>query len=253
VIVIGAGRVGTALADRAAAAGVPCTLIDREHGWDALLAAPGAPILITTRNDDLGAVIDRVPRARHNDLVCVQNGAIRELLASRFLPHVTRGILYFAVPAKGAPIEPGRSSPFCGPHAYAVAEWFVSLDLDASVLGWAQFSSYELEKMIWLAAFGAMGDAYGEDVGTVATNRVGELAIVVEELRCVGRAVMGVDLDLDALMHDLIAYSMSIPRFRAGVREFTWRNGWFMAKGADYHVDQPAHVRLLQVAGHWPS
>lgn len=253
MIVIGAGRVGTALAQRSLAAGVPCMVIDRERGWDALDGLAGTPILVAVRNDDLGAVIDRVPHDRRSDLVFVQNGAVREFLASRYLPHATRGILRFAVPTKGAPIEPGGENPFCGPHAYTVAEWCVTMDLDAQVVDWARFSAFEVEKMIWLAAFGAMGDAYDEDVGTIAMTRVGELAIVVEELRCVGRAVMGVDLDLDWLIKRLCAYAMSIPRFRAGVREITWRNGWFIARGGEYGVEQPAHLRLLQVAGHWPA
>lgn len=253
MIVIGAGRIGTALAERSAAAGIDCAVIDRERGWELLDGLMGTPILVAVRNDDLGRVIDRVPHDRRNDLVFVQNGAVREFLASRYLPHATRGILRFAVPTKGAPIEPGGENPFCGPHAYTVAEWFLAMGLDAKVVDWARFSASEVEKMIWLAAFGAMGDAYDEDVGTIATNRVGELAIVVEELRCVGRAVMGVDLDLDWLMKRLCAYSMSMPTYRAAVKEITWRNGWFLVRGGEYNVDQPAHKRLLQVAGHWPA
>ena len=51
MIVIGGGRVGTALAERSAEVGIDCTLVSRQHGWEALAGPPGDPILVTVRND----------------------------------------------------------------------------------------------------------------------------------------------------------------------------------------------------------
>lgn len=253
MLAIGAGRIGTALRDLAATHELPLTLIERDRGWEALDEPAGDPIVVCVRNDDLAAVVARVPESRRIDLVFVQNGAMREFLASWYLPHATRGVLYFAVPAKGAPIEIGYDSPFCGAHAAYVSRWLAEAKVPAREVDWARFSLYELEKMIWIAAFGALGDAYGEDVGTISATRPTELAALADELRTVGRAVMGVDIELDFLMKRLCGYADRIPRFRAGVRELAWRNGWFVQKAIDFQLAHATHLGLLRAGGHWPA
>lgn len=253
MVAIGAGRVGTALAAAATAASLPYRQIDREHGWEVLSEPEGEPVLVLVRNDDLAAVIDRVPPSRRPDLVFVQNGAMREFLASRYMPHATRGILYFAVPSRGAPIQVGAESVFCGHHAPYLVQWFGQSGIASRQAEWARFSLAELEKMVWISAFGALGDAYDEDVGTIAENRVGEVAVLADELRTVGRAIMGVDVELDWLVKRLCGYSARIPRFRAGVREFTWRNGWFVHKAQEWNLPTAMHIKLLQAGGHWPA
>ena len=123
MIIIGGGRVGQALETRAAMRGVPCVVIRRDTGWDALHADDCGPILVATRNDDLDAVVARVPEQRHGDLVFLQNGMLRSWLADHGLADATRGLLFFAVAQRGDDLNPGGDSPFAGPRASAVVRW----------------------------------------------------------------------------------------------------------------------------------
>ncbi len=253
MLAIGSGRIGLALQRSAAEKGLPYRLIERTTGWDLLEEPAGEPILVLTRNDDLAAVLDRVPTERLSDLVFVQNGAMREFLASRYLPHATRGVLFFAVADRTSAIQVGANSPVCGHHAGYVSQWFTEAGLPSKGMDWARFSLYELEKMIWISTFGVLGDAYDKDVGTLAEHHPGEIAVLADELRTVGRAVMGVDVELDWLVNRMCTYSSKIPRFRAGVREFAWRNGWFVKKATEWGLPQALHLELLKKGGHWPS
>ena len=82
---IGAGRIGGALQARAAQKQRPIAVLGRHDDWRVLDAPSGAPIVVCTRNDDLPAVLARVPQARHGDLVFVQNGMLRPWLAANGL------------------------------------------------------------------------------------------------------------------------------------------------------------------------
>lgn len=253
MLAIGSGRIGLALGRAAAEKELPYRVIDRTSGWELLDETAGEPILVLTRNDDLAGVLDRVPTDRLSDLVFVQNGALREFLASRYLPHATRGVLFFAVADRTSAPLVGGFSPFCGHHAGYVTEWLNQAGLPSKGMDWARFSLYELEKMVWISAFGALGDAYDKDVGTLAEQHPGEIAVLADELRTVGRAVMGVDIELDWLVNRMCTYSSKIPRFRAGVREFTWRNGWFVQKATEWGLGQALHIELLKKGGNWPG
>lgn len=245
MVVIGAGRIGRALALRAANAGQPCTLVGREEGWDALERTPG-PIVLAVRNDDLDAVVDRVPSYRHGDLVFVQNGMLRPWLAERGLSGNTRGLLYVAVSQRGTPGEPGQPSPFTGPHAAPVAGWLTSLGFPAWSVDWPHFSMYELEKLLWIATFGLLSERFGCTVGEVATEHRDTVTALVDELRVVGRRHLGVDLPLEALVQRLCDYSMTVADFRGSVKEWRWRNGWFVQ--AARHP-MPVHAELLAAVG----
>ena len=249
MIVIGAGRVGAALQGLAATADADCALVDRTSGWESLDGPVGVPVLVAVRNDDLDGVLDRVPGHRRPDLVFVQNGMVRPWLRSRALVSATRGLLFFAVPKVGAPVQPGGASPFCGPRAPHVVHWLSQLGLPAREVDWARFSAAELEKLVWNAAFGLMCQRHEADVGTVVAEHRDELSSLVRELAAVGRAAMGVELPHDYLLNRLCEYSLSIPRYRGSVKEWRWRNGWFDAMAARYRSQTPTHRALLRGVG----
>jgi len=250
MIVIGAGRVGTALARRAEERGLPCALVRRDAGWEALEGRPGTPILVATRNDDLPEVVAQVPEHRREDLVFVQNGMVRPWLREQLLGQSTRGLLYFSVPSLGAPIEIGdRPSPLCGPRSLETVGWLVDLGIPAISVDWARFSAFELEKLIWTSAFGVLCETFDCDVGTICAERTAELRSLVRELSRVGRASMGVDLPIEWLLGRLCAYSASIPTTRASVKEWRWRNGWFVEEAARRGVATPVHLHLLEGIG----
>ena len=224
MIIIGAGRIGTALYAASMTRSIPCTLVTREENWKAVERPPGDPIVLAVRNAHLPAILERIPEHRRADLVFVQNGAIREWLANQSLGGCTRGILYFGVPSLGAPIQPGGVSPFSGPQAGRMTHWLVSLDLKAKAMDWGRFSAYELEKIAWLCAFGLLGDRYDATVSEIMEQHADVLEALVDEIRQVGRAAMSVDLPLDYLRSVVDYYT--IPTWRASVKEWRWRNGW---------------------------
>jgi ketopantoate reductase len=243
--VIGAGRIGTALCERDPSR---FSLIDREHGWQRLDAPAGAAILLAVRNDDLEAVLARVPEHRHGDLVFVQNGMLRPWLAAHGLSGATRGLLFMAVPKRGAAIEPGGESPFCGPHAHALVDAFMAAELPSRCVDAQEFAAIELEKLLWNSCFGLLCDAFACDVGTVVREHFTELRELVAELLTIAAPALGVSLALDPLVERLAAYSRSIPSFRASLKEWRWRNGWFVELAREHDESLPVHERLLALA-----
>lgn len=246
MLLIGSGRIGTAL-HRAAGADAS-TLIDRDHGWEALQGEAGEPVMLCVRNDDLDAVIDRVPEHRRADLVIVQNGALREYLADKGLTGVTRGLLYFAVAKKGDPISPGRTSWFTGPHGQECAAFLNRCGVEAQAIDWMRFAAKELEKLAWICVFGPLCDKHGVPVGRVVDEHYDEVAALTAEVRVIGRRAYGVDLPIDWLVHRLCDYSRSIPDYRASVKEWEWRNGWIQRTADAAGVDLPVHRAVLEAA-----
>lgn len=246
MLVIGAGRVGGAL-HRLAPAELP--LIDRVDNWDLLERPAGEPILVTVRNDDLDAVLARVPAARRDDLVFVQNGLLRRYLAERGLAGATRGLLFFAVPRRGDPIQPGAPSPFHGRHAAAIVATLVRLGVAAEAVDAEAFAAVELEKLMWNCCFGVCCEAFACSVGEVVERHTDALRELVGELLPIGERLVGSSLALDPLVERLCAYSRSIPSFVAGVREWSWRNGPFVDAAASLGYATPTHARLLRASG----
>lgn len=242
IIIIGAGRIGGALA---AASPLPCTLVTRDRGWEALLEPAGDPLLVCVRNDDLEAVVERVPAMRRADLVFVQNGMLDGWLAAHGLADSTRGVLFFAVAARGAAIDAGGVSPFTGPHAPALADWLISLGVPAQAVDRPRFAAIMLEKLIWNAAFGLLCERHGVTAGEVLARHAEDLERIVAELNAVGRAALGVDLEDTALLARLRAFAARIPETRAGLKEWSWRGGWFVAAAREHGLEMPAHARLL--------
>jgi ketopantoate reductase len=249
MVVIGAGRVGLALSERAAAHGLPCALVTRTENWGVLQGPPGDPVVLAVRNDDLAELIDRVPVWRRDDLVFVQNGAVRGWLASRGLSQCTRGLLFFAVATRGAAIEAGPPSPFCGPHAGAMVRILTTMGLPAQFAHWPQFTSLELEKMLWIAVFGLLCQRFDATVGEVVENHYDAIVGLTQELSAVGRASMGVDRPAARWVDALVAYSMTIPNYKGSVKEWPWRNGWFVAEATRYRKACPLHETILAAAG----
>ena len=239
-VVIGAGRIGTAFA-RAAG----CAVVSRHRGWYVLDEPAGDPIAVCVRNDDLGPVLSSVPKHRRPDLVFVQNGMLEPWLEDHGLEVNTRGLLFFAVSERGGPVDPGGVSRFTGPHANAMALWLESLGLRAEVIGRRAFAAAMLEKLIWNSAFGLLCERHGVDVGGVLGEHDGELADLARELAAVGRVALDIDLDDAALLANLRAYAGSIPRNRAGVKEWRWRGGWFIDAARKRGVPIPTHDSLV--------
>lgn len=246
ISVIGAGRVGGALAARSP---IDCDLVTRDAGWEALDAAAGAPVVVAARNDDLDDVLARVPAHRRPDLVFVQNGILEPWLKRHGLEDSTRGLLYFAVARRGAPIEPGGTSLFTGPHAAALVDWLRAMRLPASEAAPDEFRAEMLEKLLWNTSFGLLCEVHDCSVGEVLELHIDPLAALVRELAEVGRAGVGVALETESLLDRLCAYARAIPTYRGAVKDWPWRNGWFVETARAHGLATPVHDGLLRSIG----
>lgn len=255
IAIVGAGRIGTALYTQSQQAGSACGLwqrADKPSLAGQLLGdlPPHTPLVICTRNDALSAVLQAIPAERHADLVLVQNGMLRDFVRDHQLPELTRGLLFFAVASRGGPAEPGGVSPFCGRHAAEVASWLNSLGLPAGCVGTADFAALEVEKLLWNCIFGLLSQALQLPVGSVVAQHRDAVVALVHELLPVAlraapeaSAALGSRVGEQALVDRLCGYSMAIADYRGAVKEWPWRNGWFVATaGADA---LPVHTKWL--------
>lgn len=245
MVIIGGGRIGTALQRRAAARGDACVVLGRDddagEAWD----EPG-PLLVCTRNDDLDAVLARTPPGRRGDLFFLQNGMLRPWLSRHGLGANGRGLLFVAVARKGDDALPGGTSPLCGRHGETVAAWLRGLDLPAVAVDPSAFAVVELEKLVWNSAFGLLCQALDVDVGAaLADARCDRL---LRELIDVGARGMDLAIDETAMIARLRAYAATIPRYRGAVREWPWRNGYFVRAAAEQGCALPVHSALAAQA-----
>ncbi len=245
MVIVGAGRVGCSLERRATSLGVPCILRRRGEspvpdGW-----SPGEPLLLAVRNDDLDAVLDTIhPKARE-DVVFVQNGMLRPWLASRNFVAPTRGLLFFSASERGGPVIDGGVSPFFGPHAIGVAAWLQALGLNAATVSAASFAEIELEKLVWNSTFGLLCEVHQVSVGELVDRHAPDVVAVAEELIAVGAISLGLQVDAEAMVGRLHAYSRSIAAYRGAVREWRWRNGWFVDEARARGLSTPIHGAML--------
>ena len=248
MVIIGGGRIGLALQQAAIVAQQPCLLLRRADAWEVLQAHESTPILLAVRNDDLADVLARVPDHRRADLVFLQNGMLRPWLAEHGLQHATRGLIFFAVAKRGDVPRPGGESPLFGPHAAAVAAWLTAIGLPAHEVDSAAFASVELEKLLWNSVFGVLCQAFQCAVDDVVYDYPAELYELVAEYVAVAAAEFGSAVDVKDLVKRMSVYSLTIEGFRASVKEYAWRNGWFVAQAKAQGVEMPVHTRLFGLA-----
>lgn len=250
MIVIGAGRIGTGLQANAESRGLPVSLVERSSGWEALDRAAGDAVLVAVRNDDLRSVIPRIPVHRRDDLVFVQNGAVREVLAEHGLGHATRGVLYVLAAHRHAPPIPGGTNVFSGPRAAVTCEWLGSIGLPSEAVERSAFTEFELEKLLWLACNGPLCQSHAVPVGTVAGAHRVELEALVHELAPIGRATWGAVAETEQIIARMVKYSKSIPDYQASVKEWPWRNGWLRQQARTQRIPTPIHDALLAEIGY---
>jgi ketopantoate reductase len=252
LVVVGAGRVGSAFVRAAESAGLAVDVVRREGPDDPLRSgAIGTPILVCTRADALEGVIAATAPARRADLVFVQNGMIRPLLAAHGLADATQGLLYFAATSRTGPVEPGAPSLFWGPHAAAVAALLHGAHIPAAVLTDRREFSREIgTKLAWNAIFGLLGERFDESVGETLARRPDALAALAAELAQVLERGLDTTIPAQALVDRLLAYSASIPTFQARVRELPWRSGWIFRAARSYALATPLHDHLLAETGY---
>ncbi len=249
MIVIGAGRVGEALRRASARRGASCRIVSRTAGWSCLEEEGGVPVLVAVRNHDLDEVIARVPAHRRADLVFLQNGLFDPLLARHDLLECSRGLLYFAVPRWGDDLIGGQTSWFTGPQGECVTDWMGHLGVKAACVGRRIFEQHELEKVCWLVTHGLLCAVHHVTVGEVAEHHHEALLALTTELVEVATVERGGGEDPASIVERLRSYSRTIPSFCASVKEWEWRDGWFVEAAAKHGIRTPTHHELLHRAG----
>jgi ketopantoate reductase len=245
MIIIGQGRVGSGLSRRAERKRVPHQVVTREAGWNLIEGGGHGPILVCTNAGDLTTVVENTPTGRREDLVFVQNGMLDSALGKLDCGDNTRGLLYFAASGRGAEIDPGGDSIFTGQHAMSVANWFHAIALGAKKVTRAEFSNEMASKLIWNCTFGLLCDVRGVSVGMLVEESREEVDALVAELCAVSNAAIGTTLQSETVSADLCSYSLSIASYCGSLKQWEWRNGWFVAASRTYGVPTPIHDRLL--------
>ena len=245
MIIIGNGRVGGGLKLRAERLGSRVRCLGRGDNLDGLKRTGGEPILVCTNAGDLAEVIDATPAQYRPDLVFVQNGMLDTFLTREGLSDSTRGLLYFAVPKRGLEPQPGGASIFSGPHAEAMTEFFRELDLEARCVSRQDFSNEMASKLIWNCVFGLLSDVIDRPVGTICTDYRASVDELVAELVAVCNAGIQTTLEATTTSDALVAYSMSIPEYQGALKQWEWRNGWFVETARRLSMDTPLHDKFL--------
>lgn len=226
--IVGKGRIGSFLAKH----GQNDLIIER--GQEIPPDAPG-PVYVCTRSDDLGDIITSCPPEKKDDLVFVQNGMMEKYLRSFNVDENTRCNLYFAIPKLGAkPIDgitytdPEGLTAVCGKWQDAFAERLERVGLTCKIYKERDFRRSQLEKLIWICAFNLIGSVHGGiTMGEVAKMHVNEVTEMSRELATMIRFTLTVGM-LPNIEDRLMAYATRVKDFPTGLKEFRWRNGFFM-------------------------
>lgn len=237
--IVGNGRVGQALSMMGNNNDVIIKRGEKVEG-------PPGPIIVTTRNDDLEAVIEATAEDRRKDLVFIQNGMLQPFLDNKGLGQNTQVLVFFAVAKLGDAPKDGKTdtnpeglTAAQGIHADAFAARLASGGLSCKVVGPEEYKKQMLEKLIWICAFMAVGAKHKCTVGDVESQYTEEVSKLIQELGNGGSQKLGVSLD-DGLIERLLAYSRSVASFPTALKEFKWRNGWFYTQSAAaLEADQP--------------
>ena len=231
-IIIGAGRVGTALASFTKRS----RLVRRGES----LPTAAGPIIVCTRNDSLAEVLSLVPLNRREDLIFVQNGMIHSWLQDHSLSSCTQALLYFAVSKRGeAPVD-GGGSVVCGPRANEFAALLRAGNIQCSVVQPNELLALSVEKLLWNCTFGVLCQYHDKPVGDICRDNEAQTRALIDELKGVAERALNIHLD-DLVGQRLIEYSLSIPEYKGAVKEWPWRNGWFWDRERS-----PLHQQYLQ-------
>mmetsp|Transcript_5259 Transcript_5259/g.4736 ORF Transcript_5259/g.4736 Transcript_5259/m.4736 type:complete len:327 (-) Transcript_5259:125-1105(-) len=260
-IIIGGGRIGTFLHDSnnkrdilfsSRSDRIPITSTHR----------PGTtgPIYLATRNNDLQEIINNTPVDRREDLVFLQNGVLTNFLEKNKLSDNTQGLIYLAVSKKGekpidgiTDVNPEGLTAVTGKWANDFSLRLQNAGLTCKVLDKPTWTIAMLEKHIWICAFMAVGAKYKCNVGSVESSHKDEIIALIDELVNSATIATGVIFP-DGVADRLTAYARSVGHFPTALKEFEWRNGWFIehtfeALDASQPDPSPIHTQIIKEYG----
>lgn len=233
--VIGAGRLGCFFAGLSKS---------KVYGrQDELVGFEKGPILVATRNDDLAAVVGLVPKNRHDDLVFLQNGMYFDHVKKLGVEHATYMLVYFAISAKGEKPVDGGETVITGKYSDFFSELLKNEEIAIDVVSRDTFLQKMYQKLLWSVIFGLLCKVYGLSVGELVETHRSDISELTRELSLVIEECEGVRLP-DSTEQALCDYSQSISAYKGDVKEWSWRNGWFIDR-----KKTPLHQNLLSKVG----
>lgn len=254
-IIIGSGRIGDHLYASNNNQDTLFTSRDQKVTSDSK-----GPIYVCTRNNDLENIIESTPSDRREDLIFLQNGVLTKYLTAKGLQDNTQALIYYAVAKKGEnPIDgitdlnPDGLTAVTGKWAEDFAARLSNAGLSCKVLDKPTWTVAMLEKHIWICAFMAVGAKHGCTVGDVENLYNEEVRTLISELTAAAAKECKVKFP-GGVEDRLCAYARSVAHFPTALKEFEWRNGWFIdiSKSALSHKEAdpcPIHTEYIKNAG----
>ena len=93
------------------------------------------------------------------------------------------------------------------------------------------------EKLLWNCVFGLLCRIHKKNVGTIVAENKDQITSLCNELVRVIEDTQGVSLDT-GVVDRLCEYSLTIADYQGDVKEFKWRNGWFLdQKRTSLHLE----------------
>ena len=175
-----------------ASAGVPHIPVRRDTD-DGVFKDTSGPILVATHASDLDAVVRRVPRERHRDLVFLQGGLLRDgWLERRGLRRATQAALYLAAGTdteKGTIFlrDGGGASVAHGPRASDVVRLLALGGVACAAVDEETFAKKALEKLLWASSFWVLCAAGRCDDGDDGDGSLFSVSESVRQTRAGGR------------------------------------------------------------------
>ncbi|KAG5187675.1 hypothetical protein JKP88DRAFT_260250 [Tribonema minus] len=257
-VIIGAGKVGTALADMGLGDDVvlrrgdaiPAEITDGEGN-----ARSSFPIYVAVRERDLEAVLKACPDDKRADLVFLQGGCVEPLLKryGACSKDQTQAVLWWTFEAGsarpidgevslgldsfGEPKVAGQTS-VCGKWAGALKGRLARGGLPCETMFYNDWRRVMFERLIFQSAFNLVGALHGyPTVGYVARYYTQEVDDLIYELGRSLRSTIAVTMLL-GIEERLMTYAQEMEDKTPTTmdpEDFEWRNGFFYR-----HVTTPA-------------
>jgi len=243
-LMIGMGEVGRRLADALTVAGWDVLPVTRQQGWDtALDESDTAPRLVAVREEDLQAVLDRIPETLRPRLLLVQNGFLEAVHGS--LGPVSRGLIYFT--SKSGFFRVLCASLFHGALAAPIAAALETGGIRARPIeDGEEYLRAMIVKGIWNAVVGLPLAVHDVDLSTYLDTFRDEFEALIDESARAAGAEYGVSVSAAVVERKILETTADLGWVKGGRKSLAWRNGAIAQFGRRHGVPTPVTDRLLR-------
>ena len=150
----------------------------------------------------------------------------------------------------GATPQDGERTAATGRWAAWLAALLAAGDIACAVVDREAFRVAVVDKLLWTCVLGVVCERRGVAVDVAVTAWRADVEALTAELAAVCEASLDLVIPggAAAAVERLVAYSLTIPGYRAAVKELRWRNGWVLGRR-----ETPLHAAWLRELGHVPG